>query len=306
MDGTTITRGTEDAIDDRPRHPFGIGHRGALTIIAVAICLYVALELAYLVPLWSAFASVDLLPAMIVSMFGGLATLLLPAAFVIRSPDAWRSRQVLFVGTLLAAGSELLYATGAAFAGLMSWNGGRGMAIWLQLTPLASDLNRLASVAGVAGTLLIALGLARLRVRSASPSSGRLLVLGLAAVGILGLAVLRPFVSPPAGMAIGLSWELAALLVAGILAALCRAWAVLDGWTAREAPRRAWTLAAIATCIGLTSLALDGLASLLLLELDGRAYFLLAGLGLAGGTLFVAAIVDGLGAAPPRESDAHS
>jgi hypothetical protein len=93
----------------------------------------------------------------------------------------------------------------------------------------------------------------------------------------------------------------AALYVAGILAALWRAWVILAGWSAREAPRRAWMLAGAGTCVGLITLALYGLAELLGADLFGHLDALLSGLGLAGGLLFVAAVADGLGASPARE-----
>ncbi len=38
---------------------------------------------------------------------GGVVASLLPAAFVLRSPDAWQVRRMLLLGSLLGAGSGL-------------------------------------------------------------------------------------------------------------------------------------------------------------------------------------------------------
>ncbi len=288
---------------ERPWNPISTGRRGLLTICALAMCVDAALRLMFFVPIWSALESVGMLPATIASMLGGLVTLLLPVAFVMRSPDAWRVRRALFVGTLLAAGSELAYSASTSVTGLNTWQLGSGTnSIWVQVLPFAHDLNLLGEFAGVVGTLLFALGLARIRERSASQSSRRLVALVLVGIGILGLANLRPFVSPPFVIQVtDWSWTRPAVLAAGVLASLCLAWVIITGWSAGEAPRRPWRVAAVATCIGFATLALASLPNLGVAGLDGRFYFFVTGLGVVGGIFFVAAIADGLGASLARE-----
>jgi hypothetical protein len=122
----------------------------------------------------------------------------------------------------------------------------------------------------------------------------------LVVVGLVDLWGLRPLVSLPTDWAF---WTVPAMLVAGILASLYRAWVILKGWSAGEAPRRAWTWAAAATCVGLATLVIGYLLGLLgVIGLDPRVSFTILGVvGIGGGLLFVAAIADGLGASPARE-----
>ena len=123
----------------------------------------------------------------------------------------------------------------------------------------------------------------------------------LVVVGLIGLWGLQPRVSPPAGVQVAdWVWTVPALLSAGILATLYRAWVILTSWSAGEAPRRAWTWAAAATCVGLATLAIGSLLTLGVIGLDPRFSFTVLGAaGIGGGLLFVAAVADGLGASPP-------
>ena len=109
--------------------------------------------------------------------------------------------------------------------------------------------------------------------------------------------------SLPAGaQAADWAWTVPALLAAGILATLYQAWVVLTSWSAGEAPRRAWTVAATATCVGLATLAIGNLLTLGVIGLDPRLSFTVLGVvGIGGGLLFVAAVADGLGASPAWE-----
>jgi hypothetical protein len=302
VDGAVTARGEGPAIDDRPETKIGASRAVTLTILAVVVCVDLALQLMNLAALWSGYAALGILPGRVIGVFAGLVTLLVPAAFVIRSPDAWRVRRVLLVGMLLGAASELCFSADAAIGGVSSWILRSGPdSIWFQVMSVAGNLVQLANLAGVVGMLLVAFGLARLRKRSASPSVDRFLAIGLAAIGILGLAGLRLFVLPPLGTVTDQMRLSAALYVAGILAALWRAWVILSGWSAGEAPRRAWMLAGASTCVVLVNLALYGLANLLTADLFSHFDALVSGLGLAGGLLFVAAVADGLGASPARE-----
>ena len=82
-----------------------------------------------------------------------------------------------------------------------------------------------------------------------------------------------------------------------------RTWVILTGWSAGEAPRRAWTWAAVATSVGLATLPIGYLLGLLgAIGLDpGLSVTVLGVVGIGGGLLFVAAVADGLGASPARE-----
>jgi len=276
-----------------------------LAICALAIAVDLALRLLAVLPLWSDFESAGVLPMTLTSMVGGLVAFLVPAAFVLRSPDAWQVRRMLLLGALLGAGSELAHSAGAAVSGLavLQFNAGADTT-WPSFMPAADVVNRIGFLAGAVGTLLFAFGLARLRERSAARSSRGVIAVALVVVGLLELWGLWPLLSPPAGvLGADWAWTVPAMLAAGFLASLYRAWVILTGWSAGEAPRRAWTWAAAATCVGLASLAIGYLLFLLgAIGLDpGLSVTVLGAVGIGGGLLFVAAVVDGLGASAARE-----
>jgi hypothetical protein len=301
MDGATLTElgGTPIV-----RRPLGRRRTAVLAICAVAITVDLALRLLFLLPLWSDFESNGALPMTLTGMVGGLVAFLVPAAFVLRSPDAWRLRRMLLLGALLGAGAELARSAGAAVSGLNLLQINAGIdSIWRAFLPAADVVNRIGLLAGAVGTLLFAFGLARLRDRSVARSSRGVVAVALVAVGLVGLWGLRPFVSLPAGAQVaGWAWAVSALLAAGILATLYQAWVILTSWSAGEAPRRVWTWAAAATSIGLATLVIGSLVTLGVLGFDPRFSFTVLGVvGIGGGLLFVAAVADGLGASPARE-----
>ena len=311
MDGATLTELDGTPIVRRPRRLFGIGRTAVVAICAVAIAVDLALRLLSVLPLWSDFATEGVLPMTLTSMVAGLVAFLVPSALVLRSPDAWQVRRMLLVGALLGAGSELARSAGAAVSGLNLWQISAGAdSTWRSLLSAADVVNRLGSLGGVVGTLLFAFGLARLGDRSAARSSRGVVAVALVAVGLVGLSGLRPFVSLPAEAQVAdWAWTVPALLSAGILATLYRAWIILTSWSAGEAPRRAWTWAASATCVGLATLVIGNLLTLgvigLAPGLDPRFSFTVLGLvGIGGGLLFVAAVADGLGASPAAHEPA--
>ena len=304
MDGATLTELDGTPIVRRPRRPIGIGRTAVLAMCAMAIAVDLALRLLFVLPIWSDFASEGALSTTLTSMVAGVVTFLVPAAFLLRSPDAWRVRRMLLVGALLGAGAELARSAGAAVRGLNLLQISSGAdSTWRTLMPAADVVNQLGSLGGVVGTLLFAVGLARLRERSATRSSRGVVAVALVGVGLIGLWGLRVFVSPPAGVQVAdWAWTVPAVLAAGILAALYRAWVILTSWSAGEAPRRAWTWAAAATSIGLATLAIGNLLTLGVIGLDaGLSFTVLGVVGIGGGLLFVAAVADGLGASPARE-----
>ena len=161
---------------------------------------------------------------------------LVPAAFLLRSPDAWQVRRMLLLGALLGAGAELARSAGAAVSGLNLLQISSGAdSTWRTLMPAADVVNQIGLLAGAVGTLLFAIGLARLRDRSAARSSRGVVAVALVGVGLIGLWGLRPFVSPPAGVQVAdWAWTVPAMLAAGILAALYRAWVILTSWSAGD------------------------------------------------------------------------
>ncbi len=304
MDGATLTELDGTPIVRLTSGPIGIGRTAVLAICAVAIAVDLALRLLFVLPLWSDFASEGVLSMTLTSMVAGVVTFLVPAAFLLRSPDAWLLRRILLVGALLGAGAELARSAGAAVSGLNLLQISSGAdSTWRALMPAADAVNQLGSLGGVIGTLLFAVGLARLRERPATRSSRGVVAVALVGVGLIGLWGLRPFVSPPAGVQVAdWAWTVPAVLAAGILASLYRAWVILTGWSAGAAPRRAWTWAAVATSVGLATLAIGNLLTLGLIGLDaGTSFTVLGVVGIGGGLLYVAAIADGLGASPARQ-----
>jgi hypothetical protein len=305
VDGATLTELDGTPIVQRPRRPLGRGRTAAVALCAVAIALDLALRLLSVLPSWSGYESAGVLPMTLTSMVGGLVAFLVPAAFVLRSPDAWQARRTLLLGVLLRAGAELAHSAGAAVSGLavLQFNAGADTT-WSSYMPVADVVNRIALLGGVVGTLLFAFGLARLRDRSATRSSRGIIAVALVGVGLLGLWGLWPLVSLPSGdLGTDWAWTVPALIAAGILASLYQASVILTGWSAGEAPRRAWIRAAAATCVGLATLAIGYLLGLLgAIGLDFRISFTVLGaVGIGGGLLFVAAVADGLGASPARE-----
>jgi hypothetical protein len=305
MDGATLTELDGTPIVRRPRRPIGIGRTAVLAMCSVAIAVDLALRLLFLLPLWSDFASNGVLPMTLTGVVGGSLVFLIPAAFMLRSPDAWQVRRMLLLGAMLGAGAELAHSAGAAVSGLvvLQFNAGADTT-WRSFMPAADVVSHLGSLGGVVGTLLFAAGLARVRKRSAARSSRGVVAVALVGVGLLGFWGLRPLVSPPAGVQMAdWAWTVPTVLeAAGILAALYRAWVILTSWSAGEAPRRAWTWAAAATCVGLATLAIGSLLTLGVIGLDPRfSVTVLGAVGIGGGLLFVAAVADGLGASPARE-----
>ena len=161
VDGAMTVRGEGPAIDDRPGTHRGASRRVTLTTLAVVVCVDLALQLTNLAAFWSGYASAGVLPAMILSVFVGLVALLVPAAFVMRSPDAWRVRRVLLVGMLFGAASQLCFSADAAIGGLSSWILSSGPnSIWFQVMSVAGNLIQIGNFASVVGMLFVALGLA--------------------------------------------------------------------------------------------------------------------------------------------------
>jgi hypothetical protein len=304
MDRATLTELDGTPVARRLRPPIGVGRIAAIAICAVAIAVDLALRLLFVLPLWSDFTIEGTLPTILTGMAGGVAAFLVPTAFVLRSPDAWWRRRMLLVGALLGAGAELARSAGAAVSGLnlLQVNSG-AEPTWGSLLPAADAVNQVGSLGGAVGTLLVALGLARLRERPTARFSRVVVAAALVAVGTLDLWGLRPLVSAPAEVRVAdWAWTVPAVLAADILAALYLAWVIVTSWSAGERPRRAWTWAAAATCVGLVPLAIESLLSSGVIGRDaGPPVAMLDLVGICGGLLFVAAIADGLGASPARD-----
>ena len=183
----------------------------------------------------------------------------LPVALLYRRPDPRRSHGLLFSG--LAAGS---------FASALS----RTLALLPQAlgqgasTPTSQGVQAVLWVGpealGVAGTLLVALGLTRLRERPPGRQVRWLLpVLVLAASAAVAARYL-PLVAHPASLPaadVPATLFAAAILLGGAPIGAYAAWVPLAAWIDREPAGRFWTLLGLASLAGLgidaTTVAVD-------------------------------------------------
>jgi hypothetical protein len=293
LDGTPILEHSVGPHDDRRR---------ILTIAVFVVCLDLAFQLAFLAPNWDSFAQVGFLPTMLLGLLSGPLAVLVPVAFVLRSRDAWQARRFILLGMLLSVATVLGHAASSSLIGLnLIWQmvSGRG-SIPLELFSAGRDLDELAQLAGIVGTLLVAVGLSRVRGRRASRRTRALIAIVLLVGGVLALGSLRPYFFPPGGVELdGWRWVIPVLLAASELAWLCQAWVILESWCAGEAPRRPWTLAAAAASISLVAGGVAGAVAIGAVALDDRFYFFVTLLGIAAGAFFLAAVADGLGWSKP-------
>jgi hypothetical protein len=295
METATMTE-----LDGTPILEYSVGphgdHRRLLTIAAFVICLDLAFQLAFLAPNWDSFAQVGFIPNMLLGVLSGPLAVLVPVAFVLRSPDAWQARRLILLGMLLSVANMLGHAATSSLIGLNIWQmeSGRG-SIPLELFSAGRNLDELAQLLGIVGTLLIAVGLSRIGGRRASRRNRSLIAIVLLVGGLLALGSLRPFF-PTRGVEYAQWWwVMPALLGASELAWLCQAWVILERWRAGEEPRRPWRLAAAATSISLVAGGVAGAVVMGAAALGTPFYFLVTLLSIAGSALFLAAVADGLG-----------
>jgi hypothetical protein len=154
----------------------------------------------------------------------------LPTALLVRRPEAYRTHRLLFAGLGIGAAIEIVRLANQA------------LPADLAATAPHSNLLAVAWVGVPIGTILVGLGL--LRLRSSGPTRRGLLIV-LAAV-CLAIALV------PAG--IGLMTEqvtidplpFALTSIVEPIAAAFAAWVAVDAWLDREEPRTFWTLIAAA------------------------------------------------------------
>lgn len=223
---------------------------------------------------------------------GGLCTLLIPVAVVVRTPDAWVSRRALFLGVLLGAVIQLLAAAGEV-ATALNWRllpTGIGSAVWF---PLSQGIYWSERLVGVPAAVLIGFALTQVRTRPvprrAWPWLGGTLV-----VTAVGGAVAPLFTPGGVGVA-GPAFLTASLLGVEIIAGTYRMWAVLAGWLAGESPRRPWALASAGVALSYIAWAIY-LAILAWPAIGEPGIVAMAAMTIAGAILTLLAFADGLGA----------
>ncbi len=173
-----------------------------------------------------------------------------PAALLYRVPTAWRSHRLLLAG--LAAGSVSGALSRALLPLVAAWSLGT-VDPWRQFALWAGP-----AVLGLAGMLLVALGLARLRERPPSRGVRRLLPV-LVLVELVGNAsvflylVTHPGSMPPSELPAALAP--AAIILASAPISAYAAWVPLAAWIDGEAPRPFWVLLGVAALAGLAGLA---------------------------------------------------
>lgn len=186
-----------------------------------------------------------MLPDMICSAVAAALVALLPAALVVRLPEAPRIQRLLFAGLALGAASEWAWAT------TFFWPSGPGVVEWL-----GTLLFALWWPLGGLGSLLLGLGLLRLRARRTR--AGLLVVIGALYAGLsvltIGIAVAQVPQSydlgVPDGIVIAADFALL-VLVAAVSAFVV--WVPVSAWLDRDAPRAFWGLLALAFPLGLVA-----------------------------------------------------
>jgi hypothetical protein len=242
----------------------------------------------------------------------GLAAILLPAAVLLRHPDAWRRLRILVIGAVLFASVQALIVLADPLQPVfetLTPSGTEPGAI----VPLAAVYEVLVGVVTGLGLACIALGLARAR-QLPDPDSRASLVVPIAAVlatvaGVLSTARLD-FTGVP--FTPTLVAYLAASLAVGVVRVV--AWAflaavALRGWRVGESPTAGWWLALLGAGLVLFALALlnvRGLIDVTDQALD-EVYGYIEATAYAVGTvaLFLAFAL-GLPAIPPAEQDDDS
>jgi len=231
-----------------------------------------------------------------------VGAILLPAAVLVRHPDAWSHARALFFGTILYAAVQGLLILADPLQGIFE-----------ALTPASDDLpflvpmaamyNGLISVVAALGLGYIGIGLS---IARRYPDSGPrwttawfvpvATVFGTV-VGVLAVSRIQfgdTQMTPP------LAIYLASSVVLGVLRIVMWAWlasVVIRGWLAGEDPRSGWGLASTSAALVLLALALVNLSGLFDIPTDafGTALGYVIVMSYAGGhILLLAAFAVGL------------
>jgi hypothetical protein len=233
----------------------------AIPRVALAFILLAAARLAVAVDR-ADLGMVPQLTTILAYAMGSIApvvAVLLPAALLIRHPEAARRARTLLAGTVLIAAGELLRALAdplqPVFEQLTPPNAEVGF-----LIPMAIGYSALVSLVGTFGVANVGLGLARAR-RYEDRSGTRAIALALALVALL-LSAIRivevarlPYDQIPITPAVVA--YLGTTVILGILAAV--AWTylaatALRGARAGEEPRSGWVSGALGICFVVVAL----------------------------------------------------
>jgi hypothetical protein len=192
----------------------------------------------------------------------------LPAALLYRVPSAWPTHRLMLLGLLAGSIATALFR---AWVPLLAVPPDQVQASpWQQLAVVTGT-----EVLGIAGVLLLALGLARLRPRTPSHRARRLLPVLVLAALLVAASTFLPLVRYPDAVVPSQVPNVlvsAVIVLGGAPISAYRVWVPLVAWIERGAPTMFWTILGLAA---LTTLA-------------GMAATLVANLALATGTnLFV-------------------
>lgn len=180
----------------------------------------------------------SVLPNLLLRTIEAVAVCLLPAALLLRDPAAERTHPVLLAGLAAGAGAEAVRAIVAraplALDLMTAWSG---------------SLVTLASLADLAGAVLVGLGLMRLLP---VPTRRQLLLVGIAGAYLL-LAYASPVMLAASGVDIA-SDRWALVQPAGYaLASAFVTWVAVAAWQDRADPRTFWALLAAALPLGVAA-----------------------------------------------------
>jgi hypothetical protein len=184
--------------------------------------------------------------ALALGTFASVARVLLPAALLVRAPDAPRTHRLLFAGLAVGAAAEVLRS--AVHVWVLP--GGTDDPVWVTLDIAGDGLIAL-------GGLLVGLGLIRLRPRA----PGRTWLLVAIAVAYVAFAY-----APDRAVALATSSDYSLgygvpLYVAWLLASAFVAWVAVGAWLDRESPRAFWGLLALALPLTLLAGAVDSVVA---------------------------------------------
>ncbi len=161
---------------------------------------------------------------------------LLPAALLVRVPDAPRTQRLLFAG--LATGAAVAWLHAAIFAWSPSMLTGNP-SVWTVVPALLPPLEALAA-------LLVGLGLLQLRARRSTRAGLLVVIVALELGFLLGqLGLAAAWAYQP--LDLGFTAVNALVAAAGAFAA----WVPVAAWLDRDPPRAFWELLALAFPLGL-------------------------------------------------------
>lgn len=175
---------------------------------------------------------VGTVPYRVVNAIEGATLALLPAALLLRAPDAPRTHPLLLAGLAATALSEI----GRAVVAYQPFLGSIALYDW------AAPLDLALGTIGVIGLVLTGIGLLRLW----PVDWGRTWLLVGIAVGYLVLTYAPMVISAASGIEVSLDFVSAVVPTGSVLASAFATWVAVAAWLDRAQPRALWALLAAA------------------------------------------------------------